>query len=206
MATPLLIQSTATEVVVFLELSAGGAATGLTSADVTAGIKKEGGSSFVAFTLSGSNFSDLGNGYYMVDLTAANTDTLGSLYMSFVGADIKSALLVARVAEEATAPPSPSPPFTPTLTTIFGYIYDSGGNPEESVSVIARVINQPQIVHPTTDGILLTSDFITTTTDESGFFTMNLIAGSTVEFIISQGNYRRTVLIPGSTANLFDIP
>lgn len=206
MNTPLLIQNAATSVVVYLELETGGPATGLTFSDVTAGIKKAGAGSFSGFTLSGANFSDLGNGFYEVDLATGDTNTLGSLYLSFTGTTIKSSLLVAYVTTAATAPPIPSPAFTPPITAIFGYIYDSGGQPIENVSVVARVVQQPTIIHPTTDGILIGSDFMTTTTDETGFFTLSLLTGASVEFIITDANYRRTVTIPGATTNLFDIP
>lgn len=206
MNTPLIIQNAATSVVVYLELETGGPATGLTFSSVTAGLKKAGAGSFSAFTLSGANFSDLGNGFYEVDLAAGDTNTLGLLYLSFTGATIKPALLAAYVATAASAPPIPSPAFTPTITAIFGYIYDAAGQPLEDVSVVARVVQQPKIIHPTTDGILIGSDFLSTTTDATGFFTISLLTGAQVEFIITDANYRRTVTIPGATTNLFDIP
>jgi len=206
MNTPLLIQNSATEVVIYLETEAGAPATGLTHADVTAGIKKAGAASFSAFTLDATNFADLGNGFYEVALAAGDTNTLGSLYLSFTGANLKPALLAAYVATAASAAPLPTPAFTPTVTDIFGYIYDVAGDPIENVSVYARIVQQPTIIHPTTDGILIGSDFKTTTTDATGFFTISLLTGATVEFIISDANYRRTIVVPGSSSNLFDIP
>lgn len=206
MNTTLLIQNAATSVVVYLELQAGGPATGLTFSSVTAGIKKNGAASFSAFTLSGANFTDLGNGFYEVDLATGNTDTLGLLYLSFTGATIKPSLFVGYVAVSAAAPPIPSPAFTPPVTAVFGYVYNSAGQPLDNVSVVARIVQQPTIIHPTTDGILIGSDFVTTQTDSTGFFTISLLTGASVEFIISDANYRRVVTIPGITTNLFDIP
>jgi hypothetical protein len=206
MNTTLIIQNAATSVVVYLELETGGPATGLTDADVTAGIKKAGAGSFSVFALTALNFTELTDGFYEVNLAAGNTDTLGLLYLSFTGADIKPSLFVGYVTTAATAPPIPSPAFTPPITAIFGYIYGSDGEPVEGTTVVARVTQQPYIIHPDTDGVLVNSDFLTTTTDETGFFTISLLTGATVEFIISDANYRRTVVIPGSTANLFDIP
>lgn len=205
MNTPLLIQNAATTVVVYLELADGSPATGLVFGNVTAGIKKTGATAFTAFTLSGGNFTDLGNGFYLIGLASGDTNVLGSLYMSFVGATIKPALLVGYVAIATTAPPAPSPAFTPPITAIYGYIYDSSGVPVSGASVVARVVSQPTIVHPTTDGILIGSDFISTTTDDTGFFTVSLITGTSVEFIIADANYRRTITVPGSTVNLFDM-
>lgn len=206
MNTPLLIQSAATSVVIYLELLDGTAATGLTFSDVTAGIKKSGASSFTSFTLTGVNFTELSDGFYLVALTSGNTDTLGSLYLSFTGSTIKSTLLAAYVSTATTAPPAPGPGFTPPITAIYGYIYDSAGQPLSDVSVVARIVSQPTIVHPTTDGILIGADFLSTTTDDTGFFTLSLITGTSAEFIIADANYRRTITVPGSTANLFDIP
>lgn len=205
MNTPLLIQNAATSVIVYLELGTGGPATGLLFSDVTAGIKKNGAGSFSAFTLTALNFTELGNGFYEIDLASGDTNALGLLYLSFTGADIKPSLLAGYVTTATTAPPLPSPAFTPPITAIFGYIYNSAGEPVEGVSVVARVTQQPTIIHPTTDGILISSDFLTTATDETGFFTISLLTGATVEFIITDANYRRTVVIPGSTTNLFDI-
>lgn len=200
MNTAFLVQSTATSVVIYLELAAGGPATGLVFSDVTAGIKKDGAGSFSSFTLTAPTFSDLGSGFYEVDLGIGDTDTLGNLYLRFSGATIKSTLFVGYV----TADPLVVPPVSvPPVTAIFGYIYNSAGVPVEGAGIVARVVQMPYIVP---DGILVGSDFITTTTDEDGFFTISLLSGAQVEFIITDANYRRTVTIPGSTANLFDIP
>ena len=206
MNTPLLIQNASTSLVVYLELQTGGPATSLVAADVTSGIKKNGAAAFSVFTLSGANFTDLGNGFYEVDLVAGDTDTLGSLYLSFTGASIKATLLVGYVAVATTAPPVPAPAFTPPVTNIFGYVYNSAGQPQEGANVVARVVQQPTVLHPTSDGILIGSDFLTASTDATGFFTLSLLTGASVEFIISDANYRRIVTVPGSASNLFDIP
>lgn len=205
MTTPLLLQNTPSSVVVYLELSTGLPATTLLFSDVTAGLKKEGGA-FLPFTLTALNWTNLGGGFYEVAVTALNTDTLGSLYFSFTGALIKPGLLAARVAVAVAAPPVPPAPFTPPVTTIFGYIYDQLGAPKSNVTVSARIISMPTIIHPTSDGILITEGFETVVTDSTGFFTLDLLTGTQVEFIIADANYRRVVTIPGATANLFDIP
>jgi hypothetical protein len=205
MTTPLLLQSAATSLVVYLELQAGGPADALTHTDVTAALKKEGGS-FAAFALTALNFTNLGDGFYEVDLTSGNTDTLGSLYLTFIGSTVKHTLVVARVALAAAAPASPPAAFVPDTTTIFGYIYDGSGAPEEDVIVAFRTVSRPTILHPDTQGLLLTEQLVTATTDSSGFFTKDLVTGAQVEVVISAANYRRVLTVPGATANLFDIP
>ena len=138
MSTPLLIQNSSTSVVVYLSSAkTGQPSLGLTHEDVIVGIKKEGGS-FVTLPLNDLNFYELSDGFYRLALTPNDTDTLGSLYLSFVGAGIKNAMVVCHVAEPVTAPPQPSPGYTPSITTVFGYVYDSAGKPKVSVSVTAR--------------------------------------------------------------------
>ena len=205
MTTPLLLQNTPSSVVAYLELQTGLPATGLLFSDVTVGLKKEGGS-FLAFSLTALNFTDLGNGFYEIALTAADVDTLGSLYFSFTGASIKTSLIVAAVVVAATAPPVPPAPFTPQTTTIFGYIYGQTGAPSANISVIARTITKPAIIHPQSQGILITEPFITTSTDASGFFSLNLLTGTQVEVLIADANYRRVITVPVTSSNLFDIP
>lgn len=206
MNTPLLIKNATASVVVYLALDSGGPATGLTEVDVTAGIKKNGAASFTSFALTQSNFDELSDGFYEVDLAAGDTDTSGTLYFSFTGAGLTPTLLSCWVATAAAAPPLPSPAFTPLVTEIFGYVYGASGLPVSGATVVARVTQQPTILHPTSDGILIGSDFLSTTTDSTGFFTLTLISGAAVEFLIPAASYRRTVTIPVATANLFDIP
>jgi len=205
MTTPLLLQNTPSSVVTYLELQTGLPATGLLFSDVTVGLKKEGGV-FVAFPLTALNFTDLGSGFYEVDLTASNVDTLGSLYLSFTGATIKTSLVVAAVALSAAVPPVPPAPYVPQTTTIFGYVYDQKGSPSAGVSVLVRMITKPAIVHPLDQGILITEKFITTSTDASGFFSLDLLTGTQVEVLIADANYRRVITVPVTSSNLFDIP
>lgn len=205
MTTPLLLQNTPSSVVTYLELQTGLPATGLLFSDVTVGLKKEGGP-FLAFPLNGLNFTDLGSGFYEIAVTATDVDTLGSLYFSFTGATIKTNLLVANVTVSTSAPPVPPAPFTPQTTTIFGYIYGQTGAPSINISVLARTITKPAILHPADEGILITEAFITTSTDSSGFFTLDLLTGTQVEILIADANYRRVLTVPASSSNLFDIP
>lgn len=205
MGTPLIIQNSATNVVVYIESSSGLPATGLTHEDITVGIKKE-GASFVVFPVDATSFTEVSDGFYVVDLAASDTDTLGSLYLSFAGANIKNTLLVAHVATPTSAPPQPPAGFTPIITTIFGYMYDAQGAPKPNAAVMARVVGQPTLIHPDDQGIVLSADLIRVVTDSSGFFSLNLVAGASVEITIPSANYRRTILVPSTTTNLFEMP
>lgn len=205
MTTPLLLQNTPSSVVVYLELQTGVPATALTFADVTAGLKKEGGA-FVAFTLTALNFTSMGSGFYEVALVAADVNTLGSLYLSFTGATIKTSLVAARVAVSASVSPVPPASYVPPLTTIFGYIYGQSGAPKSNVTVMFRTTSKPTIIHPLDQGILITEEFLTTVTDSTGFFSQDLLTSAQVEVQIPDSNYRRVITVPATTANLFDIP
>jgi hypothetical protein len=204
MTTPLLIQSAASSIVVYLELSTFLPAESLTYADVTAGLKKEGGV-FASFTLTAGNFTNLGDGFYEIDLTAGNTDTLGSLYLNVSGATIRTSLTVARVALAAAAVPTPSAGYVPTTTTLFGYIYGQTGAASEGATVYARTVAKPTVLHPVDQGILITDAFVTTVTDSTGFFSMDLLTGAQVEVVIADANYRRVITVPASSSNLFDL-
>jgi hypothetical protein len=202
MSTPILIQNQATSVVVYLELTATGlGATGLTFADVTCDIKKSGDSSFSTFTLSALNFTELDEGYYEVDLATTDTDDLGNLYLRFSTSTTKPSLVVANVVAAPVAPSAPAPVVIPT-TAIEGYIYNLDGTARESITIAARILSQPTIV-PT--GVALMPDVTVTATDEDGYFVLDLLTGAQVEVQIPALNYRRTITVPASPANLFTL-
>lgn len=202
MSTPILIQNQASSVILYLELSETGlAATGLTFADMSAGIKKTGDAAFATFTLTAGNFTELDDGYYEVDLATGDTDTLGNLYLRFTSATTKASLIVGNVVAAASAPVVPAPYVIPT-TSIEGYVYGIDGTPEESVVVAARILTQPTIL---ATGVALLPDVLTALTDSSGYFVIELLTGAQVEIQIPALNYRRTFVVPASTANLFTL-
>ena len=149
------------------------------------------------------NFTELGSGFYELDLDASDVDTLGSLVVRWTGPTARTGLVSAFVA--ATAPTSPTSITEPVMSSIFGYIYNASGEPVSNVGVSARVLSQPTVLHPGSEGLVVSSGLVTTTTDSDGFFTLNLIAGTSVDVFIPSANYRRTILVPSTSTNLFDI-
>jgi len=202
--TPILVQDSAGSILLYLETTAGVPATGLVDTDVTAALKKATDSAFVAFTLTGVNFTELGAGFYEVLLADTDTSVLGNLYLRISGGTIKTALEVAFVL--AIVPATPPVVTPPATVAIFGYLYGPDAVPEPGVSVTARILGAPTLLHPGTSGILVSQGLVSATTDSDGFFTLQLISGSTVDIFISAANYRRTLLVPSTSANLFDIP
>jgi len=198
-----LIQDNTGSITFYLELTAGGAATGLTFSDVTIDIKKEGEASFTNKTISGSNFTELSSGYYELDFTATDTDILGNLYTRISGGTIQPALAVASVAAQAVVNPSTTP--APSTTTLFGFIFGSDGLPLSGASVSASVLSRPTLLHPTDEGIGVSTGLVVAETDSEGYFTLSLLTGATVDVVIGSMDYRRTLVVPGSNTNLFDI-
>jgi len=150
------------------------------------------------------DFTALGSGSYELDLVAADTDILGQLFIRFSGPTIRTIVISATVAVATANPPTPD--LTIPTTTIFGYVRDVSGGAVAGASVGIRVLSTPTLLHPTTDGVLVTSSLLTTTTDSTGFFTIDLVTGSQVDVFIPSASYRRTFTVPAVSTNLFDIP
>jgi len=202
--TPILIQGSTGSVTIFLETTAGAPATGLADTDVTADTKKAGAGSFSAHALTVSNFTELSGGFYEIDVTALDTDTLGNFYLRVQGATIKTALTVSFVV--VAAPVNPPTVTPPTTVAIFGFVYGPDAAPLAGASVSARILGSPTVLHPGDEGLVVSQDLVVALTDNDGFFTIDLIAGTNVDLFISAARFRRTFLVPTTSTNLFDIP
>lgn len=202
MSSTILLQDTTGSATVYLEVSAGGAATGLTFADVSADLKKEGEGSFTAMTLSGANFTEVGGGTYEISFSVLDTDTLGNLYIRVSGATIKTALETVYVA--ATVPVNPTSSLSINTTALFGYIVDLQGAAVAGASVSARVLATPAL-GSSTEEYIQADTLVTAKSDSDGFFTMTLISGAQVDIYIPSAGYRRTLQVPSTSTNLFDI-
>lgn len=203
MACQSIVQNATATLVVYLETVAGLPATGLTFASVSASLKKD-SAAFAVFTLTAPTFTELTGGYYEVDLAAADTDTLGSLYLSITGTTIVTAFVTAFVAVTVPAP-TPTIATPPAVTSLFGFVYDAAGVAVQNASVSASVLANPTALF-TPEGMGVETDLITVTTDVQGFFTISLIEGVAVDIFIPAANYRRTLNVPAADTNLFSIP
>lgn len=149
------------------------------------------------------DFTELGGGSYELDLTAAETDTLGQLFVRVSGASIRTIVQSATVA--TATPATPTPDLTIPTTAVFGYVRDASGTAVPNASVTFRVLSVPTVLHPTTEGLVLSTRVITVKTDSTGFFTADLVTGAAIDVIISAANYRRTFVVPSVSSNLFNI-
>lgn len=204
MSCVILLQSTASTVTVYVELTAGGAATGLAFSDVTVEIQKSGGS-YAAMNpvLDATSWTEVGSGTYTIDLSANDTDTLGNMYVRVTGATVKTTLSPLFISEAA---PSPTATLPVATTLLFGYVLDSQGAPLAGAAVSAKPLSTPSVGYSGTEGYVQSNNLVTTNTDSSGFFQISLVTGSQVDFFIPSSNYRRTLEVPVSSTNVFDIP
>jgi hypothetical protein len=156
-----------------------------------------------AFTGGVTLWTDAGSGTYIVSLSAADTDTLGNLSLRVSGATVKTTLLSAFVSEAA---PAPVDTLAVATTLLFGYVLDAQGNPLSGASVSARVLATPSVGYAGTEGYVQGQTLVTADTDASGFFQISLVTGSQVDLFIPSANYRRTLEVPVTSTNVFDIP
>ena len=204
MSCVILLQSTASTVSVYLELTAGGPALLLADTDVTVEIQKFGGS-YAAMVpgLAAGTWNDTLLGTYTIDLSAADTGTLGNMYVRVSGAPIKTALFPFLISEAA---PPPTATLTIPTTLLFGYVVDAQGAPLSGASVSAKVLATPSVGYSGTEGYVQGSSLVTANSDASGFFQIELVTGSQVDLFIPSSNYRRTLTVPVTSQNVFDIP
>ncbi len=149
------------------------------------------------------NLREFSLGYYEIDLDATETDTEGSLDIRITGVTIRTQLITAFVATVAPANPIATQP--PPLTSLFGFLFNADGSPRQDAAVSARILAQPTVLHPQTEGMVLGSGLVTVLTDADGFFSISLVSGAQVDVFIPAANYRRTLTVPSSPTNLFDI-
>jgi len=204
MSCVILLQSTLSDVSVYVETTAGVAATGLLFSDVTVNIQKAGGSYAAPVpAIDGTTWTEVSGGWYTVRLSVADTGTLGNLYVRVEGAGLKTSLTPAFI---AVAAPAPTATLNIGTTLLFGYIVDAQGAPLAGAAVSAKVLATPSVGYSVTEGYVQGTSLVTTNTDASGFFQISLVTGSQVDFFIPSSNYRRTLEVPTTSQNVFDIP
>lgn len=154
-------------------------------------------------TLAGGTdgtFINIGNGFYTVVLSAGNLDTTGSMYIQLRGPTIRPALESVLVID--SLPVTPPTVTVPGTTLITGVVSTLAGNLASGISVIAKTLSVPSI----SGGVAATVDAIYTKTDSNGQFVLKLLTGSQVDILIPAVNFRRTITVPASSANLFSMP
>lgn len=203
---PIFIKDAAATVVVYLEQPGCTALTGVVYTDIDVALRKEGGS-FTTKVLTVSDWTEVGFGYYELALSASDTDTAGSLLIRVarVAGPTFNTNVVSNTVITYVVPPSPVVIPVPQVI-IYGYLYNVFGSPVANASVQATVLGIPTIMHPGTEGLAVTNELLVETSDSSGYWTLSLIPGSQVEITIPSTGYRRSITVPATSTNLFDIP
>lgn len=145
-------------------------------------------------------FTYIGNGFYRVGLNSTDTNTAGTLYLQLRGPQIRPALEAVEIVE--SVPVTPPTVIVPGTTLITGTVVHANGLPASNVSVSARTLSIPTV----TGGVAVTTESIFERTDDNGQFILKLVTGSQVDIIIPAVNFRRTITVPASSANIFEIP
>lgn len=189
-------QSVAANLVVLLS-KASVSITSLEYTDVTVQYRKEGQSAFTVKTLAAEDFTEIGDGCYIIAFTAAELNTLGTFTVMVQGAAVDPFVTIKNVVAATTAITGVSL----ETCTITGHVADAGGNPKVGVAVSAQLLGMPSIEQ---SQAVLADDMITVLTDASGTFFLPLVRLADVEIFIPVANYRRRVTVPNAaSADLF---
>lgn len=158
-------------------------------------------------TFSGgvSYLTELGDGFYEVSFTAVELATTGNLIVKARGTGSDVAVLSAYIAASAPSTSTGSISSPPSTVSLFGWLYDVMGEAVEGASVSFRVLDTPSVVSNCVAGAVLSTETQTTSTDSTGFFSIDLVVGANVDVFIPAANYRRIVTVPSENSNIFDI-
>ena len=146
------------------------------------------------------------DGYYSILFTPSELDTLDQFLYTiarYVPAAGPLVELFDRTVDVIKATSASTEP-APTLSTciVKDHLLNLSGVPLQNAGVSARLLALPAII----SGVGVDNQIVATKTDANGFFQLTLIQGSTVDIIIPEIGYRRTIVVPATTsANLFEI-
>lgn len=194
-----VIQASTVERNIYLTL-ADVPATGLTPGDVVCKYRKDGQTALTTKTLDGSNWIEVGDGFYILKFTATEMDTLGYFFFTLSGPGFDNFLY-----DEFTIEPNPATAegfVPPEICVVSGSVRNVGGQVSSQVRVVARPVQ-----FPTTYGSnLINADAQWTYINSDGSFQLSLVRGSTVIIEIDRAGIRHQVVIPDApTADLLDL-
>lgn len=171
---------------------------GLLPADVTVQYRKQGQTSFTTKTMSSSNFYSLGDGYYALQFSGSELDTLGAFFYKISG------LAFDAQSEEFSIEPLPEQlvVIPPEICVISGNILDVSSSPAKEVTVTFRAVNYPL----QNGNSIMLADKVVARTDSQGNFSAQLIRGMTVIVEVERTGIRNQFVVPdAATALLNDL-
>ncbi len=156
------------------------------------------------FTSGVDYLEDLGAGFYELDFTSTELDTSGPFHVRVTGSIVRAIVLTGYVLTSVPTVEAPEGP-TPPTATVFGYVYNIDGTPLAGATITARTLNTPATYTDGSSGAVLSSRLVTAKTDSTGYFTLDLLIGSTVQVNVPSASYRRTFVVPSTSTSLFHI-
>ena len=194
------------------DVGTGDPRTGILFNQIDVSFKKYGDPSFSLKVLSGppTDFRENGNGVYEILFSATELAVLGSFLYVVNGngalptPDIRQFVGQAYVESSGSYVPGTIALPTNTLT---GNLINLHGGALAGEAVSARIVSAPSIegASPNIGGVSM--DVISTVTDQSGFFALEVLQGAVIDVVIPVINYRRTLTVPSNSSDkLFEIP
>lgn len=199
-----VVQSSAHSLLVQLLDLDGLPVVGITPSNLTVYLKKQGATAFVPIVVNTSNFFYAGDGYYALNLSTTDTNTVGSLYTLFKGELFKDTLSSLTVVSPSVSLPT-SPVVSVTSGNIYGILYSASNTPVANALITVKLLNTPAIITSSSEGIGITADVLSTKTDSAGYFTLSGVSGLTYEVYIPSLNFRKTFVMPTVSSNIFDL-
>lgn len=195
-----MLQGTIVERTVYLTML-GTPIPGILPNQVTCKYRKEQAApTLVTKTLISGTWMDLGGGYYVIQFSAAEMDTVGTFFFTLSSTSFDNFLFDEFEIEPVVAPlPSPIPP---GMCVVTGTVKDVGGH----IPVGARISVRP-ISFPIRAGDnIVNSDLVYSYPDSLGNFTLNIMQGATVIVEIERTAIRAQITVPAvPTALLLDL-
>jgi hypothetical protein len=195
-------QSHATDTVIRVTSSTYGPSgiAGLAISDLLVQLRKTGETSFSTKALAVSDWVDLGDGFYALSFSEADTDTLGELFYRVTTSGYTDF-------DEVTGKIDVEAPYvnallTPQTCLVSGNITDLGGEPGTDSDITWRIAKTPSVSgESVVDGRLLR-----TRPDAFGNFSLPLLRGKKVVVDIPKAGLKHTITVPDQeTANLVDL-
>jgi len=169
----------------------GSPVTGVLAAAVTIQLLRAGDSAFTAVTLTeGTNWSEIGLGYYYLTLSALNLSALGPLVLLISGTGFDSQQI------QLSVDPVPLALMAaPGVCVVSGNIIDIGGQPGDPalMQVTFKPVTLPSQVGGTS---LVTANLVKTIPDANGNFSVSLLQGQVVVVEIARAGIRNQITIP----------
>lgn len=194
------------------DVGTGDPRTGILFNQIDVSFKKATDLTFSLKTLTGAptDFRENGNGVYEILFSSSDLAVLGSfLYVVNGNGALASPAIRQFVGQAFVESSSTFTPGTISLSTnvLTGNLIDLHGNALVGEAVSARVLSAPSILgaNPNLGGIGM--DLVSTSTDQSGFFALELVQEAVVDITIPVINYRRTLTVPTNSSDLlFTLP